>query len=147
MKFIVPKYSCIQNPWLGDCRPLVAPLSPTEFVEPHPRKNPGYATALYKAPGPVWTGAENLAPTEIRSLDRPVRSVSLILLGCQYYICGLLISEFSYLSFLFSDYRSIIMFSLLNSTVLHIWKTNKLGITYKLDLTVCRYKRDEDTSI
>jgi len=23
------------------------------------------------APGPVWTGAENLAPTRIQSLDRP----------------------------------------------------------------------------
>ena len=26
------------------------------------------------APGPVWTGAENLAPTGIRSLGRPARS-------------------------------------------------------------------------
>jgi hypothetical protein len=25
-------------------------------------------------PGPVWTGAENLAPVGIRSPDRPVRS-------------------------------------------------------------------------
>ena len=29
------------------------------------------------APGPVWTGAENLASTGIRSPDRPVRSQSL----------------------------------------------------------------------
>ena len=29
------------------------------------------------APGPVWTGAENLAPTGIRSPDRPGRSQSL----------------------------------------------------------------------
>ena len=29
------------------------------------------------APGPVWTGAENFAPTGIRSPDRPVRSQSL----------------------------------------------------------------------
>jgi len=29
------------------------------------------------APGPVWTGAENLSPTGIRSLDRPGRSESL----------------------------------------------------------------------
>ena len=28
-------------------------------------------------PGPVWTGTENLAPTEIRSPDRPARSQSL----------------------------------------------------------------------
>jgi hypothetical protein len=26
------------------------------------------------APGPVWTGAENFAPTGIQSPDRPVRS-------------------------------------------------------------------------
>ena len=29
------------------------------------------------APGPVWTGAGNLAPTGIRSPDRPARSESL----------------------------------------------------------------------
>ena len=29
------------------------------------------------APGPVWTGAENIAPTGIRSPDRPGRSQSL----------------------------------------------------------------------
>ena len=29
------------------------------------------------APGPVWTGAENLSPTGIRSQDRPTRSQSL----------------------------------------------------------------------
>ena len=29
------------------------------------------------APGPFWTGAENLAPTGIRSLDRPAHSQSL----------------------------------------------------------------------
>ena len=29
------------------------------------------------ATGPVWTGAENLAPTGIPSLDRPARSESL----------------------------------------------------------------------
>jgi hypothetical protein len=29
------------------------------------------------APGPVWTGAEKLAPTGIRSPDRPARSHSL----------------------------------------------------------------------
>jgi hypothetical protein len=29
------------------------------------------------APGPVWTGVENLAPTGIRSLDRPACSQSL----------------------------------------------------------------------
>jgi hypothetical protein len=29
------------------------------------------------APGPVWTGAENLTPTGIRSPDRPARGQSL----------------------------------------------------------------------
>jgi hypothetical protein len=35
------------------------------------------------APGPVWTGAENLAPTGIRSPDRPARSESLYRLSYQ----------------------------------------------------------------
>jgi hypothetical protein len=34
------------------------------------------------APGPVWTGAENLASTGIRSADRPARSESLDRLRC-----------------------------------------------------------------
>ena len=33
------------------------------------------------APGPVWIGAENLAPTGIRSPDIPARSESLYRLG------------------------------------------------------------------
>ena len=46
MKFLVPNYSCLQNPWLEGYRPpdprSVSPLSSTEFVEPPPplpRKN------------------------------------------------------------------------------------------------------------
>ena len=36
MKFLLPNYSCLQNPWLGGCCPhSVCPLSSTEFVE-HP---------------------------------------------------------------------------------------------------------------
>jgi hypothetical protein len=34
------------------------------------------------APGPVWTGAENFAPTGIGSPDRPARSESLYRLRC-----------------------------------------------------------------
>jgi hypothetical protein len=34
------------------------------------------------APGPVWTGAENIAPTGIRSPDCPARSQSLYRLRC-----------------------------------------------------------------
>jgi hypothetical protein len=34
------------------------------------------------APGPVWTGTENLAPTRIRSSDPPARSESLYRLRC-----------------------------------------------------------------
>ena len=42
------------------------------------------------APGTVWTGAENLAPTGIRSPDRPARSESLYRLsypGCLFEGC------------------------------------------------------------
>ena len=58
MKFLVPDYSCLQNPCLGGNRPpdprSLCPLSSTEFVEPPP---PGpkflgtplrYMTTFYK---------------------------------------------------------------------------------------------------
>jgi len=38
------------------------------------------------APGPVWTGAENLAPTGIRIPDRSARSQSLYILYIYIYI-------------------------------------------------------------
>jgi hypothetical protein len=38
------------------------------------------------APGPVWTGPENLAPTGIRSPDRPARSQSLYCLSYMWPI-------------------------------------------------------------
>ena len=50
MKFLVPNYSCLQNPLLGTYRPQipvhVCPQSSPEFVElpPPPNKIPGYAT-------------------------------------------------------------------------------------------------------
>ena len=37
MKFLVPNYSCLQNPWLGGTTPRsLFSLSSTEFVEPPP---------------------------------------------------------------------------------------------------------------
>jgi hypothetical protein len=45
-------------------------------------------------PGPVWTGAENLAPTGIRSPDRPARSKSLYRLSYWYGLeCGGVLEE------------------------------------------------------
>jgi hypothetical protein len=41
MEFLVPNYSCLQNPWLGGLPPpdphSLCPLSTTEFVETPPR--------------------------------------------------------------------------------------------------------------
>ena len=42
-----------------------------------PGKIPGIVWEAGWAPGPVWTGTENLATTGIRSPDRPARSESL----------------------------------------------------------------------
>jgi hypothetical protein len=47
-------------------------------LPPPPRKDP--VPTVWEAgwaPGPVWTGAENLAPTRIRSPDHPTRSVAI----------------------------------------------------------------------
>jgi len=37
MKFLVPNYSCLQNPYLGGSCPHIPVLSSTEFVQPPPR--------------------------------------------------------------------------------------------------------------
>ena len=42
MKFIVPNYSCLQNPRLGGYRPQI----PTEFVEPPPPRTKFLGTPL-----------------------------------------------------------------------------------------------------
>ena len=50
MKFLVPKYSCIQNPWLGGHRPQIPVLSllcpQLNLLTPTPKIILGYATAL-----------------------------------------------------------------------------------------------------
>ena len=44
----------------------------------YPRERPGtHCTGGWVGPRTVWTGAENLAPTGIRSPDRPAHSQSL----------------------------------------------------------------------
>jgi hypothetical protein len=49
-----------------------------------PRKTPDtHCKEAGWAPGPVWTGAEKLAPTGIRSPDRPARRQSLYRLRYQ----------------------------------------------------------------
>jgi len=48
MKFLVPNYSCLQNPWLGGCRPQIPFLSVLNWIcwPPPPNKIPGYATDI-----------------------------------------------------------------------------------------------------
>jgi len=58
----------------------------------YPRERPGaHCIGGWVDPGPVWTGAENIANTGIRSPDRPARSKSLYYLRypspqVQYYM-------------------------------------------------------------
>jgi hypothetical protein len=57
MKFVVPNYSCLQNPWLGGYRPpdtrSLCPLSSTEFVEPPP---PGVRNSWVRHWMLLWVG-------------------------------------------------------------------------------------------
>ena len=48
------------------------------FTPPPERGQLPTAQEAEWAPGPVWTGKENLAPTEIRTPNRPVRGVVVI---------------------------------------------------------------------
>ena len=63
MKFLVPNYSCLQNPCLGGHRPQIpvpSVLRQLNLLNPPPNKIPGYATVTvchhistgpYKYPG------------------------------------------------------------------------------------------------
>jgi hypothetical protein len=54
MKFLVPYYSCLQNPWLGDHCPQIPILSVLNWISwTPPNKIPGYATAV------ITAGCEN----------------------------------------------------------------------------------------
>ena len=50
IKFLVPNYSSLQNPWLGGYRPQILVLSvlcPQLNLLNHPKRNPVYAIALH----------------------------------------------------------------------------------------------------
>ena len=48
MKYLVPNYSCLQNPWLGGYHPQILILfvlcPQLNLLNPPPNKIPGYAT-------------------------------------------------------------------------------------------------------
>jgi len=69
---------CITLPFLdhGSRRGWGVNVTPRPLFTPRKKPVPIVQEAGW-APGPVWTGAENLAPTGIRSLDRPALSQSL----------------------------------------------------------------------
>jgi hypothetical protein len=52
MKFLLPNYSCLQNPWLGGCHPqipvLSVPCPQLNLLNPPEKKIPGYATAPWQ---------------------------------------------------------------------------------------------------
>ena len=51
IKFLVPNYSCLQNPWLGGFRPQIPVFSVLNWIcwTPPPNKIPGYATGVNTA--------------------------------------------------------------------------------------------------
>ena len=53
------------------------------------------------APGPIWTGAENLAPTGIRFPDRPARSQSLYRLSYRAHIININNYNYSFKQYTF----------------------------------------------
>jgi hypothetical protein len=65
------------------------------------------------APGPIWTGAKNLAPTGIRSPDRPDRSQSVYRLSYSTHKVNndfALITVFKTKAFLGIEFRCVCVF-------------------------------------
>ena len=68
MKFLVPNYSCLQNPWLGGYGPQIPVLSVLNWIcwTPPPNKIPGYAT-VYNNAADLRDGQSN--PFDIQRLS------------------------------------------------------------------------------
>jgi hypothetical protein len=69
----------------GTRRGCVVSLTPRPLFTPGKVPVPFVQKARW-APGPVWTGAENFAPTGIRSPDLPARSQSIYRLRYPAYL-------------------------------------------------------------
>jgi hypothetical protein len=70
---------------------------PGRLLPPGKTRYPLYRR-LGGAPGPFWTGAENLAPTGIRSLDRSARSQSLYRLSYPSHVLTIAIMNITVLA-------------------------------------------------
>ena len=69
------------------------------------------------APGPVWTGAENFAPTGIRSPDRPARSQSLYRLSYPAHFNAIWRAPILKLGLIFRNFY-------------HLWGSEPLNLSY-----------------
>jgi len=113
-------------------RPLFTPgKDPIPIVQ-----EPGWA------PGPVWTGAENLVPTGIRSPDRPTCSQSLYRLSypahnsCRLYVKKKLCWWYSYLC----GYKLTAFQSVFSSTNQAAWKDGRTtGKQRPVSVTIGEY--------
>ena len=73
MKFLVPNYSCLQNPWQGDYHPQIPVLSVLNWIcwNPPPRKKiPGYAAVLDFGITWWWVVTFELRPPYPRKKNR-----------------------------------------------------------------------------
>ena len=72
MKFLVPNYSCLQNPWLGCYHPQIPVLSvfypQLNLLNPSLNKIPGYATA-YCCMCVTLFGSEAISSTSYSQLQ------------------------------------------------------------------------------
>ena len=89
MKFLVPNYSCLQNPWLGGYRPQTPVLSVLNWIcwtpPPPPNKIPGYATAVggqRQAPAAFTSGTQSIQGWMDHSRSGPVSLNQQLALWC-----------------------------------------------------------------
>ena len=93
MQFLLPNYSCLQNPWLGGYRPQIPVLSvlcpQLNLLKPSPNKIPGYATGLDNGSAGqnnintwfflfffVWINDNNRESDSRRSRQLPAKKIS-----------------------------------------------------------------------
>ena len=90
MKFLVPNYSCLQNPWLGGYHPQIPVLSVLNWIcwPPPSKKIPGYATGANQNTT-NWNTLTARSPAVGLSVCRETKTrMKLTATNCPVSVCG-----------------------------------------------------------
>jgi hypothetical protein len=129
MKFLVPNYSCLQNPWLGGYRPQIPVLFVLNWIcwNP-PNKIPGYATAW------MWVAVATIQQLTTKIMLKPSYWTAFTSKTCKWADSWVSPPhQMGYLGLTLLTMGSVSYFSLSLSSFMCINRCNKTATSQKTD--------------